>query len=48
MYKLEGLSKKVFDDRYALKDKAGNQMESSPEEMWRRVGSAIATVENTP
>ncbi len=48
MYILEGLSKKVFDDRYALKDKDGNQMESFPEEMWRRVGGAIAEVEPTP
>lgn len=48
MYKLEGLSKKVFDDRYALKDKEGNQVEFVPEEMWRRVGTAIAEVEATP
>lgn len=48
MYQLEGLSKKVFDDRYALKDRDGNQVEQMPEEMWRRVAGAIAAVENTP
>ncbi|MBI2099392.1 adenosylcobalamin-dependent ribonucleoside-diphosphate reductase [Candidatus Uhrbacteria bacterium] len=48
MHILEGLSKKVFDDRYALKDANGNQVESAPEEMWRRVAKAIAQVESTP
>ena len=41
-------SKMVFDDRYALKDKDGNQIEKSPEEMWRRVANAIAEVEQEP
>lgn len=48
MYQLEGLRKKVFDDRYALKDRAGNQIEHTPEEMWRRVANGIAAVESTP
>ena len=38
----------VFDDRYALKDKDGNKIEKSPEEMWRRVANAIAEVEQEP
>ncbi|MBI4450080.1 adenosylcobalamin-dependent ribonucleoside-diphosphate reductase, partial [Candidatus Uhrbacteria bacterium] len=45
---LEGLSKKVFDDRYALKDREGKQVEHTPEETWERVGKAIASVEATP
>jgi len=45
---LEGLSKKVFDDRYSLKDRDGKQMEFTPEELWERVGKAIASVEATP
>ncbi|MDP3970124.1 MAG: adenosylcobalamin-dependent ribonucleoside-diphosphate reductase [bacterium] len=47
MYKLEGLSQTVFDDRYALKDENGNQIEKTPEEMWRRVAKAIAGAEKT-
>ncbi|MBI4434597.1 hypothetical protein HY635_02160 [Candidatus Uhrbacteria bacterium] len=45
---LTGLSKKVFDDRYALKDRDGKQTEFAPEETWERVGKAIAAVEATP
>jgi len=45
---LTGLSKKVFDDRYALKDRDGKQTEFVPEETWERVGKAIAAVEATP
>src|SRR3989338_3469744 len=45
---LSGLSKKVFDDRYSLKDSDGKQMEFAPEELWERVGKAIASVEATP
>lgn len=44
---LDGLRLKVFNDRYALKDNDGNQIESSPEEMWRRVANAVAGVELT-
>lgn len=43
--KLEGVSQKVFLDRYALKDKAGNPIENTPEEMWRRVAKAVAAQE---
>lgn len=45
--KLDGLSKKVFIDRYALKDKAGDPLETAPEEMWRRVAKGIAGQEKT-
>lgn len=40
-----GISQKVFLDRYALKDKKGNPIEKKPEEMWRRVAKAVASVE---
>lgn len=43
--KLEGVSLKVFLDRYALKDKKGKPLEKTPEEMWRRVAKAVASVE---
>lgn len=36
------LSEKIFLDRYALKDKEGNLVEHTPEEMWRRVARGIA------
>jgi len=42
---LNGISQKVFLDRYALKDEAGTAVEKTPEEMWRRVAHAIARVE---
>ncbi len=42
---LTGIRQKVFLDRYALKDEAGNPTEKTPEEMWRRVAHAIAGVE---
>src|SRR3989344_4716297 len=44
---LNDLSKKVFDDRYALKNDRGEQIEKTPEEMWRRVANSIASVEWT-
>ncbi|MBI4407238.1 MAG: adenosylcobalamin-dependent ribonucleoside-diphosphate reductase [Candidatus Kerfeldbacteria bacterium] len=47
MYKLEGLAKDVFFDRYTLKDAAGKRMEDTPEQMWHRVAKAIANVEKT-
>lgn len=47
MYQLEGLSKTVFDDRYALKNDKGEQIEFTPEEMWRRVADAVAQPEKT-
>jgi len=42
---LSGVSQKVFLDRYALKDKQGNPIEKKPEEMWKRVAKAVASVE---
>jgi ribonucleoside-diphosphate reductase alpha chain len=45
--KLTGISEKVFIDRYALRDKKGNLIENSPEEMWRRVAKAGASAEPT-
>ncbi|OIO48717.1 MAG: ribonucleoside-diphosphate reductase, adenosylcobalamin-dependent [Parcubacteria group bacterium CG_4_9_14_0_2_um_filter_41_8] len=36
------MSEKVFNDRYALKDEAGNQIEHTAEEMWQRVARAMA------
>lgn len=47
MYKLEGLAKDVFCDRYTLKDSTGKSIEHTPEEMWQRVAKAIAAVEPT-
>jgi ribonucleotide reductase alpha subunit len=44
---LDGIRQKVFLDRYALKDAGGNPIEEYPEEMWRRVAFAIASVEKT-
>ncbi len=45
MQQLDGLRSKVFLDRYALKDKEGKRVESSPEETWKRVARGIAAVE---
>lgn len=42
---LKGISEKVFSDRYSLKSKAGEPIEKTPEEMWRRVAKAVAGVE---
>ena len=36
------LRETVFWDRYALKDKEGNRIETTPEETWRRVAWGIA------
>ena len=43
--KLDGVRQKVFLDRYSLKDQAGNALEKTPDEMWKRVAKAIASVE---
>jgi ribonucleoside-diphosphate reductase alpha chain len=43
--KLTGVREKVFLDRYSLKDKEGNPMEKTPDEMWRRVAKGIAKQE---
>lgn len=45
---LEGVRSKVFMDRYSLKDQSGKAVETTPEEMWRRVARGIAEVEKTP
>jgi len=42
---LKGISEKVFLDRYSLKDKAGNALEKTPDEMWRRIADAVAEIE---
>ncbi|HWE61037.1 MAG TPA: ribonucleotide reductase N-terminal alpha domain-containing protein, partial [Chloroflexota bacterium] len=41
----DGLRRKVFLDRYALKDARGEPLETYPEQMWRRVAGGIAAVE---
>lgn len=43
---LTDIRQKVFLDRYARKDEAGDAMEKTPEEMWHRVAHAIAAVEH--
>jgi ribonucleoside-diphosphate reductase alpha chain len=43
--KLKGISKKVFLDRYSLKDKSGKSIEKRPEEMWLRIAKAVSLVE---
>ncbi len=43
--KLDGIRNKVFLDRYSLKDVEGKPLESTPDEMWRRVAKGIASVE---
>jgi ribonucleoside-diphosphate reductase alpha chain len=42
---LTGIRNTVFLDRYALKDEKGTAVETSPEEMWRRVAHSIAQQE---
>jgi ribonucleoside-diphosphate reductase alpha chain len=46
--KLDGIREKVFLDRYSLKDKKGNPIEKTPEEMWKRVAKGIAKAEKKP
>jgi len=43
--KLTGLSEKVFLDRYSVKDKKGNPIEKTPDEMWLRIAKAAAELE---
>lgn len=38
---------RIFLDRYSLKDPAGVALEQHPEQMWRRVATAIAAAEST-
>jgi ribonucleoside-diphosphate reductase alpha chain len=42
---LDGIRKKVFLDRYALKDKDASLLENTPEETWARVAKGIAANE---
>lgn len=42
---LTGIRKKVFLDRYALKDKDGTLIESTPEQMWKRVAWGVSQTE---
>lgn len=42
---LDGIRQKVFLDRYALKDKNGERVEDTPEQMWERVARGIAATE---
>lgn len=44
---LTGIRRKVFFDRYSLKDQEGRATENSPEVMWRRVARGIAEVETS-
>ncbi|HEX5504535.1 MAG TPA: LAGLIDADG family homing endonuclease [Thermomicrobiales bacterium] len=44
---LAGVRAKVFFDRYSLKDPSGAAIETTPEELWRRVARGIAAVEPT-
>lgn len=43
--KLQGISEKVFADRYSLKSKDGKSIEKRPEEMWARMAKAVSLVE---
>ena len=43
--KLDGVRQKVFLDRYSLKNQAGDPLEKTPDQMWRRVAKGIAGVE---
>ncbi len=45
--KLEGLQRKVFLDRYALRGENGTPLENFPEQMWLRVAKGISEVEPT-
>lgn len=45
--KLDGVRNQVFLDRYALKDKNGSVVETSPDQMWKRVAKGIAKIEKT-
>ena len=41
------LRARVFYEKYALRDAAGKQTEVTPEDMWRRVASELASPEAT-
>src|SRR3989344_3660277 len=42
---MDGLRKKVFLDRYALKSEDGSLLENNPEDMWKRVAWGISQAE---
>ena len=44
---LEGIRRKLFLDRYSMKDDKGEVREKFVEQMWRRVAWGVAQVENT-
>jgi ribonucleoside-diphosphate reductase alpha chain len=44
---LDGVSRKVFEDRYSAKDEAGIALEHVPEEMWHRVAKSLAEMETS-
>jgi len=44
-YELKGLALKVFNDRYAMKNERGEQVEQTIEEAWHRIASALSRVE---
>ncbi len=46
--KLTGIAQKAFLDRYSLKDKKGNPIEKTPNEMWKRLARAVAAMEAKP
>ena len=41
------LRARVFYEKYAMRDEEGQQVETTPEQMWRRVAREIASVEKT-
>src|SRR3990170_2919089 len=43
--KFNAVQMKIFLDRYAMKNDKGEAIEKSPEEMWKRVSKAVASVE---
>ena len=45
MTDIKGISLKVFLDRYSLKNKKGESLEKTPEQMWKRIAAAIASNE---
>ncbi|PJE63935.1 hypothetical protein COU89_00560, partial [Candidatus Roizmanbacteria bacterium CG10_big_fil_rev_8_21_14_0_10_45_7] len=42
---LDGISQKVFLDRYSVKDKDGKPVEKTPQEMWKRIARGVARIE---
>lgn len=46
MYQLNESQLRVFNDRYALKDSEGKQIENNVEDMWKRIAKGISSVED--